>query len=88
VADRFFPEATSAAFASGVRFPDALSAAAYGGNQALPVLLVGPDGVPDAVAAWTRKHRDTVRGALLLGGTGAVDRHVQDTLLSQLTSPA
>jgi hypothetical protein len=88
VADRFFPEATSAAFASGVRFPDALSAAAYGGNQALPVLLVGPDGVPDAVAAWTRKHRDTVRGALLLGGTGAVDRHVQDSLRSQLTPPA
>lgn len=88
VADRFFPETTSAAFASGARFPDALTAAAYGGHQSLPVLLVGPDDVPNSVLAWTREHRDTVRGSLLLGGTGAVDQVVQDSLRSQLTPPA
>lgn len=88
VADRFFPYAPSAAFASGVQFPDALSAAAYGGNQSLPVLLVGPDGVPNSVLSWAGAHRSTARGSVLLGGTGAVNSLVFDVLLSRLTPPA
>jgi hypothetical protein len=88
VADRFFPDAPSAAFASGVQFPDALAGGAYGGNQSLPVLLVGPDGVPNAVFAWASAHRSTVRGTILLGGQTAVNRLVFDILLSRLTPPA
>jgi len=87
VADRFFPEATSAAVASGVRFPDAVSAAAYGGNVGLPVILVGPDGIPTTVFHYARAHRDTLRGSVLLGGTEAVNRLVFDLLSSELTPP-
>jgi hypothetical protein len=88
VADRFFPEPTSAAFASGVRFPDALSGAAYGGHLGLPVLLVGPDGVPNSVLAWMRAHRSTVRGSVLLGGPGAVNSLVFEILQARLAPPA
>ncbi len=88
VADRFFPEPTSATFASGVLFPDALSGAAYGGHVGLPVLLVGPDGVPNAVLTWMRAHRGTVRGSVLLGGPGAVNNLVFESLWSRLAPPA
>jgi putative cell wall-binding protein len=87
VAERFFPQPSSVAFASGVRFPDALSAAAYGGQVGLPVLLVGPDGVPNAVFDWMRAHRSTVRGSVLVGGEEAVNRLVFDVLTSRLTPP-
>jgi hypothetical protein len=87
VADRFFPEPTSAAVASGVRFPDAVSAGAYGGNVGAPVILVGPDGIPTTVFHYARAHRDTLRGSVLLGGTGAVNRLVFDLLSSELTPP-
>ena len=36
VADRFFPEPATAAFASGATYPDALSAAAFGGHAGAP----------------------------------------------------
>ena len=45
-----------------VQFPDALSAAAYAGNQFLPVLLVGPDGGPNSVLSWAGAHRSWRRG--------------------------
>jgi putative cell wall-binding protein len=85
VADRFFPNPTTAAFASGVGFADALSAAAYGGHVGAPVLLVGPDGVPNTVFAYADRHRATLRGSVLLGGTAAVNRLAFDVLLTELT---
>lgn len=85
VADRFFPRPTSAAFASGVGFPDALAAAAYGGHLGVPVILVGPDAVPNAVFAYADRHRGTLRGSVLLGGTGAVNRLAFDLLSTELT---
>jgi hypothetical protein len=87
VADRFFPEPASAAFASGVGFPDALAAAAYGGHLGVPVVLVGPDGVPNAVLAYADRHRATLRGSVLLGGTAAVNRLAFDLLASRLAPP-
>lgn len=88
VADRFFATTQSAAFASGVRFPDALAAAAYGGHVGAPVLLVGPDGVPNAVLDYLRQHRNTLRGSVLLGGTDAVSGPTFDALSRALTSSA
>jgi hypothetical protein len=85
VADRFFPSPASAAFASGIGFADALSAAAYGGHLGVPVILVGPDAVPNAVFAYADRHRATLRGSVLLGGTAAVNRLAFDLLLTELT---
>jgi putative cell wall-binding protein len=87
VADRFFPEPTTAAFASGANYPDALSAAAYGGNVAAPVLLMAPTAVPDVVAAYVQRHRGTLRGSVLLGGTGAVSDATFTNLLTALAPP-
>jgi hypothetical protein len=88
VAERFFPSPTSAAFASGVLFPDATSAAAYGGHLGVPVLLVGPDGVPNAVLTWMQRHRATARGSVLLGGPAAVNGLAFEILESRLSPPA
>jgi hypothetical protein len=85
VADRFFPSPASAAFASGVGFADALAAAAYGGHLGVPVILVGPDAVPNAVFAYADRHRGTLRGSVLLGGTAAVNRLAFDLLSTELT---
>jgi hypothetical protein len=87
VADRFFPEPTTAAFASGANYSDALSAAAYGGNVAAPVLLMAPTAVPDVVAAYVQRHRGTLRGSVLLGGTGAVSDATFTNLLTALAPP-
>jgi putative cell wall-binding protein len=85
VADRFFPEPTTAAFASGADYPDALSAAAYGGDIGAPVLLVAPSAVPDVVSGYAQRHRATLRGSVLLGGTGAVSDATFDRLSAALT---
>jgi hypothetical protein len=87
VADRFFPEPTTAAFASGANYPDALAACAYGGNVGAPVLLVAPTAVPDVVAAFAARHRATLRGSVLLGGIGAVTNATFTRLSTALTPP-
>jgi putative cell wall-binding protein len=87
VADRFFPDPTTAAFASGANYPDALSAAAYGGNVGAPVLLVAPAAVPDSVASQAGRHRATLGGSVLLGGTGAVSATTFSSLSSALVPP-
>jgi putative cell wall-binding protein len=87
VADRFFPEPTSAAFASGAGFADALSAAAYGGNQRLPVILTAPHSVPKPTGDYVRAHSSTLGGSVLLGGTGAVDAATFDQLSTALAPP-
>jgi putative cell wall-binding protein len=84
VADRFFPQPATAAFASGVGFADALSAAAYGGHLHAPVILVGPDAVPNAVFSYAARHRGALRGSVLLGGTAAVNRPAFDLLYATL----
>jgi len=86
VADRFFPEPATAAFASGANYPDALSAGAYGGDIGAPVLLVARFAVPDVVASYAGRHRDTLRGSVLLGGTGAVDEATFNRLATTLTA--
>jgi putative cell wall-binding protein len=87
VADRFFADPTTAAFASGAGFADALSAAAYGGNVGAPVLLVAPAAVPDSVASYAGRHRATLGGSVLLGGTGAVSATTFSSLSSALAPP-
>jgi hypothetical protein len=87
VADRFFADPSTAAFASGTGFADALSAAAYGGNIGAPVLLVAPAAVPDSVAGYAGRHGVTLGGSVLLGGTGAVTAAAFSSLSSALVPP-
>jgi hypothetical protein len=87
VADRFFADPSTAAFASGTGFADALSAAAYGGNIGAPVLLVAPAAVPDSVAGYAGRHGVTLGGSVLLGGTGAVTASAFSSPSSALVPP-
>jgi hypothetical protein len=43
--------------------------------------------LPDVVAGYVRRHRDTLRGSVLLGGTGAVDDATFTELAAALTPP-
>lgn len=86
VAERFFPEPSTAVFASGTTPTDALAAAAYAAHSGSPLLLLAPGAVPPPVTAYLGRHRDTLRGSLVIGGEGAVTPAVFDGL-SRLLAP-
>lgn len=74
-----FPPGTGAVFiASGLDFPDALSAAPLAGYVGAPLLLTRPDSLPDAIRA------EVIRLApayiFVIGGTGVVSDAVFDEL--------
>ncbi|WP_235585689.1 cell wall-binding repeat-containing protein [Serinicoccus chungangensis] len=75
-----FGEVDVAYVATGQTFPDALAASARAGSEGAPVLLVKSDGVPTATAdALTELG---VSEIVLVGGEGAVDETVEETLES------
>jgi len=70
-----FESANTVFLASGAKFPDALVAAAAGGNLDAPVLLTGKDALPPAtVAELTRLSPSTV---YIAGGTAVVSAAVE-----------
>lgn len=74
-----FPAATGAYFASGVNFPDALSAAAAAGVAAQPMLLVTGSAAVDApTASYLAGSR--VKSATVIGGPSAVGRGFETSL--------
>ncbi|HUR49558.1 MAG TPA: PQQ-dependent sugar dehydrogenase [Acidimicrobiales bacterium] len=73
----FAPSAPMAFVATGLDFPDALSAGAPGVGRG-PILLVTRDSVPDATAAELRRLRPQT--IAVVGGTSAVS----DSVLEQL----
>lgn len=82
---RFFADGTltEAFVATGVNFPDALSASAAGGSLASPVLLVkgtGSASLPNATVT-TLKNKG-VSTLYLVGGKGAVNQTIENKLRS------
>jgi hypothetical protein len=72
VAGRFFPAPSTAGFASGAAFPDALSGGASIAVEGAPLLLVPQSGpLPAAVSAYLQG-RPAITTGLLYGGTAAV----------------
>lgn len=79
-ADAFPAGAATVYLASGVAFPDALTASALGAAAGAPVLLTSPNSLPaETAAALTALHTHEV---VILGGTSAVSA----TVASQLSA--
>lgn len=75
---RVFPTASTVYVASGVTFPDALSAAASAGHRDAPVLLTAPDRLPDATRGELERLKPT--RVVVAGGSAAVS----DAVLSEI----
>jgi hypothetical protein len=82
VAARFMPTATAAVLASGLDFPDALSAGPLAASLDAPMLLVQPDVTPVAVA--TRNAVTAARPATLVAIGGQVS--VRDAVVNELAA--
>ncbi|WP_434316706.1 cell wall-binding repeat-containing protein [Leifsonia sp. P73] len=80
IASNAYPTVSTAYLASGMNFPDALSAGAAAGAQHLPVILVGGD-APDAAIIDTL-HSMSVTNVKLIGGTAVI----HDSYASGLSS--
>ncbi|MBC7266083.1 MAG: cell wall-binding repeat-containing protein [Coriobacteriia bacterium] len=64
--------ATEPYLATGLAYPDALSASALAGTRGFPLLLTKRDSVPDGTAGFLREHTLAISTLWLLGGTGAI----------------
>ena len=74
LADQFFPSAPAVFVATGLDFPDALSAGPGAAMQNAPALLVTATSVPPATAAQLRRLRPPV--VYIVGGPGVVSEAV------------
>ena len=84
VADQWAPGVDVAYVASGLDFPDALSAASRSGVYDAPVLLVDSASVPSRTAAALRDLQP--KRIVVVGGTGAVSAPVLTELRSYATT--
>ncbi|MGA1836003.1 cell wall-binding repeat-containing protein [Herbiconiux sp. 11R-BC] len=77
-AETFPPGVPVAYVASGAVFSDALSGSAIAGAQGGPVLLVGKDSVPDAIAAELKRLKPAK--VVVLGGLNTISAGVETAL--------
>lgn len=66
--------------ATGVNYPDALSASAVAGAEGVPLLLVLPDSIPSVV--WNELHRLAPQKIIVAGGPSTVNSAVEEQLKS------
>jgi surface protein len=77
--------ASQVLLASGVEFPDALTAAPLaGGNR--PLLLTRPDQLPNATSAWLQANRRGLVTIMVIGGTGAIQPNVVQQAIAATTT--
>jgi len=79
----FDPGVAVAYIATGLSFPDALSAAPVAGKDRAPVLLVNTDGIPGAIQTELQRLRPA--RIVVLGGEGTVDATVAAQLAGLTT---
>lgn len=77
VATRFFEDPVVVGVAVGTNFPDALSGDTHIARRRAPMLLVGPDLLPDDVAAYLRANAASIRQVFLYGGEAAIAPQVE-----------
>ena len=80
----FSPGVAVAYITTGSTFPDALSGGAIAGRNGGPILLVETGSLPGATAAELARLKPA--SIVILGGTGAVDNAVAETLREYATS--
>jgi putative cell wall-binding protein len=71
----------TAIVASGLNFPDALSASSPSGQMLMPILLVGTNSVPAEIQTFLKKNKN-VKNFIIVGGPATVSTAVQKKLQS------
>jgi putative cell wall-binding protein len=84
VVDYAFGSASNVYVATGMNYPDALSAAAAAGANSLPVVLVNGGGSAVDVATMSLLTKLGATRATVVGGTSAVSAGVESSLVSAL----
>jgi YVTN family beta-propeller protein len=84
VATRFFSGPSQVGVATGLSFPDALSAGALLGHLAAPLLLVGTSSVPSSVTSYLATVKGTVTSGFVIGGPNTVNQSVADAISASL----
>jgi putative cell wall-binding protein len=74
------PPTAEVALATGLNYPDALTLAAAGASRGLPVLLTGPDAIPEVTLSALRTRQPTT--VHIAGGTGVISEAVTAELLA------
>ncbi len=87
VAQKFFPNPTGVAVASGEVFPDGLAGGAHAANTAngFPLLLVAPNAVPSSVLSWLTANKATLTRGYVYGGPSTVTDATVSALQSALS---
>jgi putative cell wall-binding protein len=86
VAEQIADFSDAAIIASGLNFPDALSASGMAGFAGMPILLVGTNTVPDSIQTFIKNHPD-IKNFIIVGGPATVSDQV-NTKIKQLRSGA
>lgn len=86
VAEEMADYSDTAIIASGLNFPDALSASGMAGYAGMPILLVGTNTVPDSIQTFIKNHSD-IKQFIIVGGPATVSDQVK-TKIKQLRSGA
>jgi putative cell wall-binding protein len=86
VAEQMADYSDTAIIASGLNFPDALSASGMAGYTGMPILLVGTNTVPDSIQSFI-KNNSNIKHFIIVGGPATVSDEVK-TKLMQLRSGA
>ncbi|MGH7693209.1 MAG: cell wall-binding repeat-containing protein, partial [Candidatus Dormibacteria bacterium] len=83
VATELFNRPKAVGVASGLAFPDALTAVPLLGPADVPMLLVAPSGaLPASVSSYLTSNASTIEGIVAFGGTTAL----ADSVLSEMTA--
>ena len=80
VATKFFSAPSQVGIATGLSFPDALSAGALLGHVTAPLLLVATSSVPGSVTTYLAAVKGTVTTGYLIGGPNTVNQSVADAI--------
>ncbi|WNB92676.1 cell wall-binding repeat-containing protein [Bacillus sp. NEB1478] len=86
VAEKVADYTDTAIIASGMNFPDALSASGMAGYMGMPILLVGTNSVPDSIQTFIKNNAD-IKHFIIVGGPATVSDNVK-AKISQLRTGA
>lgn len=84
VAEKFFSAPAGVGIATGLSFPDALSAGALLGHVTAPLLLVGTSSLPSSVNNYLVTVKSSVITGYLIGGPNTVNQSVADAINTTL----
>ncbi|OLE20824.1 MAG: hypothetical protein AUG49_23615 [Catenulispora sp. 13_1_20CM_3_70_7] len=87
VAQRFFPQPTSAVIASDANWPDALAGGPMAAHRGAPLLLTGPNVLRQPTADYLRAKNNPITEAIVMGGTAAISAYSVRQLGDALSYP-